>query len=493
MNATFELLGPVWTALAGHLWQTTMVLGLVSLLALRLRHAPAGLLYSLWAAAFLKALLPLALFGRLAEELVLKLDPALRAPSAAGLAALGGILDPVTILGARGLGAGWLLRSLPAALTLTWMAGAAVGIRALIRSCAQSGRLGQRPASTLGPSQRDTLEAALAGTSIGWERILVSPRVSIPCVIGFARPRILLPAPLPAEWSPEELRALLLHEQEHCRRREPLRSAVLSFCSSLCCFYPLLALVRRRLDQAAELICDEAVLRHGIHPGVYARALARAVQMSLAMPAGSGFALAGAPGPNLKTRLQRIREHGRYVAMNRHYLTIVLAVGLIALGTFLPLQLLTGCDRERAARDSVVQPASAPAARAAATAADEPQTTEPNVTASRDAGAAQDQATSRAEAEKPAPSVDEMPVLLHIPAPAYPPEARARGIEGTVGVRAKVGTDGKVADEFVAQHADPSLEPTALAAVRQATFKPAMKDGRPVEVWVFIPIKFALK
>jgi TonB family protein len=40
---------------------------------------------------------------------------------------------------------------------------------------------------------------------------------------------------------------------------------------------------------------------------------------------------------------------------------------------------------------------------------------------------------------------------------------------------------------------DPSLDEAALASARQATFKPATKDGKPVAVWVQLPMRFALK
>jgi protein TonB len=88
---------------------------------------------------------------------------------------------------------------------------------------------------------------------------------------------------------------------------------------------------------------------------------------------------------------------------------------------------------------------------------------------------------------------DEAPVLLELPFPPYPPEARAKGIEGTVIIRMLVAADGQVTDALVTTSVDPSLDEAALASARQATFKPATKDGKPVAVWVQLPMRFALK
>ena len=43
-----------------------------------------------------------------------------------------------------------------------------------------------------------------------------------PCVIGFFRPRILIPAWLLNRLTPAELEQVVLHESEHLRRRDDL-------------------------------------------------------------------------------------------------------------------------------------------------------------------------------------------------------------------------------------------------------------------------------
>lgn len=97
--------------------------------------------------------------------------------------------------------------------------------------------------------------------------------------------------------------------------------------------------------------------------------------------------------------------------------------------------------------------------------------------------------------DRPSPddfvAVEEMPVLIQIPAPAYPDMARQAEVEGTVMVRALVGKDGKVQDAFVTEGI-PMLNDAAIAAARKAIFKPALQQRRPVAVWVQIPMRFSL-
>jgi TonB family protein len=89
-------------------------------------------------------------------------------------------------------------------------------------------------------------------------------------------------------------------------------------------------------------------------------------------------------------------------------------------------------------------------------------------------------------------AAEEMPVLINLPAPAYPEMARQAGMEGTVMVRALVGKDGKVQKAFVTESL-PMLDDAAVASVRGAVFKPALQQHKPVAVWVQVPMRFSLQ
>jgi TonB family protein len=75
--------------------------------------------------------------------------------------------------------------------------------------------------------------------------------------------------------------------------------------------------------------------------------------------------------------------------------------------------------------------------------------------------------------------------------PQYPEEGIRAGKSGTVWVRALVGEDGAVHDAFV-HRSIPPLDDAALDAVWQWRFKPALSGGKPIAVWVMVPVRFTL-
>lgn len=94
---------------------------------------------------------------------------------------------------------------------------------------------------------------------------------------------------------------------------------------------------------------------------------------------------------------------------------------------------------------------------------------------------------------------DELPELIHTVAPDYPRSAEARGIKDTVPVIALVCRTGRVLDAYSPPtyrnpgdlqpiERDPKLVEAAIAAVRQYLFKPALKSGQAIAVWLTIPV-----
>lgn len=102
-----------------------------------------------------------------------------------------------------------------------------------------------------------------------------------------------------------------------------------------------------------------------------------------------------------------------------------------------------------------------------------------------------------APAAAPAPKLlpDDAVRYLQAPLVVYPPLSLRRRETGLVVVRAYVGTEGGVARtvqvERTSGHA--RLDQAAVAAVQQARFRPYAENGRPVEGWALIPIRFELE
>ena len=88
-----------------------------------------------------------------------------------------------------------------------------------------------------------------------------------------------------------------------------------------------------------------------------------------------------------------------------------------------------------------------------------------------------------------------MPTVVREVKPEYTTEARKAGIQGTVILDVVVLEDGTVGDVKVTQSLDQKygLDDQAVKAVKQWTFKPGTKDGKPVPVRVSIEMTFTLK
>ena len=87
-----------------------------------------------------------------------------------------------------------------------------------------------------------------------------------------------------------------------------------------------------------------------------------------------------------------------------------------------------------------------------------------------------------------------VPAYRKNPPPRYPRAARRRGCEGTVLIKVLVTREGKVMEAKVSQSSGHRiLDRAALNTVRDWLFVPGMKGDQAVEMWVTVPIRFALK
>ena len=87
------------------------------------------------------------------------------------------------------------------------------------------------------------------------------------------------------------------------------------------------------------------------------------------------------------------------------------------------------------------------------------------------------------------------PEIVNRAKPNYPPAAFNRKVEGTVVLSLLVNESGKVAEVKILRPAGGTsgLNEAAVAAVKKWTFKPAVKAGKKVKVWVTYPIVFKIQ
>ena len=91
-----------------------------------------------------------------------------------------------------------------------------------------------------------------------------------------------------------------------------------------------------------------------------------------------------------------------------------------------------------------------------------------------------------------AKDVDVKVKFLMRPNPEYTPAARQKGITGTVALKAVCSANGQVTNIQVVRGLPHGLTEQAIAAARRVRFTPAMKDGKPVSMWMNFEYNFSL-
>ncbi len=129
------------------------------------------------------------------------------------------------------------------------------------------------------------LTSGMARTGAGPVRC-ISSQLPIAFCTGTARPRIIVSEGLAEQLGDQELEAVLLHERQHIRDREPVVRAACEAAAEVLVFLPLARWWSQRRIEAAELRADRAALcRVGARP--VAAALYR---LGSAIPAAASFA-----------------------------------------------------------------------------------------------------------------------------------------------------------------------------------------------------------
>ena len=112
-------------------------------------------------------------------------------------------------------------------------------------------------------------------------QLYTSDEVARPSVLGFFRPRILVPAALAQHLTPQELRQVVLHEMEHLRRSDDWTNLLQKIGLVLFPLNPVLLWVERKLCAERELACDDRVIQSRAGRKAYAMCLARLAEFSL--------------------------------------------------------------------------------------------------------------------------------------------------------------------------------------------------------------------
>jgi beta-lactamase regulating signal transducer with metallopeptidase domain len=156
---------------------------------------------------------------------------------------------------------------------------------------------------------------------------------STPVTVGWLNPIVILPADW-SQWPQRQLEAILAHEGEHIRRRDPLFQWVALLNRAVFWFHPLAWWLERHVSALAEETCDAAVLARGHDPGEYSEyllELARSAARAGGRVPTLGTAL---PGARLPHRIRQILDGRQAPSISRLRLACTATVFAIVGVTF---------------------------------------------------------------------------------------------------------------------------------------------------------------
>ena len=179
---------------------------------------------------------------------------------------------------------------------------------------------------------------------------LSSPECACPVTVGWLHPSVVLPSSW-REWPQAELDAVLAHEREHARRRDPLVRWIAAFNRCIFWFHPLAWWLEHKLAALAEEACDDAVIARGCDPGDYSEFLIR--QARAVQHAGSRTRLQGAAMGEgaLAGRIRRLLETPQPIPnLSRTRSTLATALCTLGIGAF------AACHLDRIEKPAPGQP-----------------------------------------------------------------------------------------------------------------------------------------
>ena len=176
-----------------------------------------------------------------------------------------------------------------------------------------------------------------------------SPECACPVTVGWRRPAVVLPSSW-SQWPPAELDAVLAHEREHARRRDPLVQWLAALNRCIFWFHPLAWWLERKLAMLAEEACDVAAVASGHDPRDYSEYLlnqARAIHQAGARVAMQGAAMGYG---SLEKRIRRLLEARPIPELSRGRAILGTALCAFAITVF------TACQLDRVEKPAAGQP-----------------------------------------------------------------------------------------------------------------------------------------
>ena len=149
---------------------------------------------------------------------------------------------------------------------------------------------------------------------------------------GLLNPRIYLSTGLIEGLADKELRAVVLHEDHHRRRYDPLRTLLVEILATILFFLPVAGEWRDQFLTSVELAADRYAIRTGGRPAL-AGAMHKLLTHPLAirLPAGSGLNGLNATNVRLAYLLDEVTFNWRFSTRSLLYSSLMLSLGCMVL------------------------------------------------------------------------------------------------------------------------------------------------------------------
>lgn len=165
-------------------------------------------------------------------------------------------------------------------------------------------------------------------------KLLVSDEIRVPTALGFFKPAVVLPRWALEQLSGDELKAIVLHELAHLRRRDNWTNLAQKLITALFFFHPAVWWIDGRLALEREMACDDLVLDQTNNARTYAASLVSVAEKIVAEKMRMGRALALAQNAvgrmrEVSLRLTKILDAKR-AARSRGLASATAMVGTLA-------------------------------------------------------------------------------------------------------------------------------------------------------------------
>ena len=279
--------------------------------------------------------------------------------------------------------------------------------------------------------------------------VLGSEQVAGPVTVAFQKPVLLLPSGFTERCTDDDFLAALAHECAHLQRHDFQKNLLYEIAGLAIAFHPVTWMVKSKIAQTREMICDGMATEKLIDSHAYTQSLLRLAAM---VSFRSRVALSNAIGIFDANILE---ERVMMMKRKRQHHSVFMRYGLILPAGLLMLSIAAGAG-----------------AMAVAIA---PQTT----------------SQPYGQVYKVGKDVS-APKLTSSALPEYPESARkAKGkFEGTCVIGLIVDSSGVPHEVHITRSLGPDFDASAIKAVQQYRFNPATLAGEPVAVALSVEVRF---